>query len=69
MNLYIARHAVAHKRVAGFLAGRREAPLTLEGEERFRSVAGGILRLVPEIELVLSSPFVRAWRTVELLEQ
>jgi phosphohistidine phosphatase SixA len=24
---------------------------------------------VPEIELVLSSPFVRAWRTVELLEQ
>ena len=24
---------------------------------------------MPEIELVLSSPFLRAWRTVELMEQ
>ncbi len=69
MNLYIVRHAVAHKRDAELWPDDAKRPLTPEGEERFRRAAGGILRLVPEIELVLSSPFVRAWRTAELLEQ
>ena len=68
MNLYIVRHAVAHKRDAELWPDDAKRPLTPEGEERFRRAAGVILRLVPEIELVLSSPFVRAWRTAELLE-
>lgn len=29
----------------------------------------GIMRLVPEVEVVLSSPYTRAWRTAEIMEQ
>jgi broad specificity phosphatase PhoE len=62
MNLYIVRYAVAYKRDADRWPDDAKRPLTPEGEERFRWVARGILRLVPEVGVVLSSPFVRAWR-------
>ncbi len=69
MDLYIIRHAVAHKRDKDCWPDDTKRPLTQRGEERFRRAARGILRLVPEVEAVLSSPFVRAWRTAEILEQ
>ena len=69
MDLYVVRHAVAHKRDEDRWPDDAKRPLTPEGEERFRRAAGGIVRFVPEIGLVLSSPFVRAWRTAEILEQ
>ncbi len=69
MKLYIVRHAVACDRDANLWPVDSQRPLAPEGEERFRRVAGGILRLVPEVGAVLSSPFVRAWRTAELLQQ
>ncbi len=68
MELYVVRHAVARKRDADLWPDDSKRPLTPEGEERFRRAARGILRLVPEVDLVLSSPFARAWRTAELLE-
>ena len=69
MNLYVVRHAVAHKRDANRWPDDAKRPLTPEGEEQFQGAAGGILRLVPEVRFVLSSHFVRAWRTAEILEQ
>jgi phosphohistidine phosphatase len=69
VDLYVVRHAVAHKRDEDRWPDDTKRPLTPEGEERFRRAAGGIVRFVPEVELVLSSPFVRAWRTAEILEQ
>ncbi|CAN5126830.1 phosphohistidine phosphatase SixA [soil metagenome] len=69
MELYVVRHAVLHKRDADLWPDDSKRPLTAEGEERFRHAARGILRLVPEVDLVLSSPFARAWRTAELLER
>jgi phosphohistidine phosphatase len=69
MELYVVRHAVAHKRDEDLWPDDAKRPLTPEGEERFRRAAGGILRLVPEVGLVLSSPYVRAWQTAEILEQ
>ncbi len=69
MDLYVVRHAVAHKRDAELWPDDSKRPLTVEGEERFRRAAKGILRLVPRVDLVLSSPFARAWRTAELLER
>ena len=56
MDLYVVRHAVAHKRDGDLWPNDSKRPLTPEGEERFRRAAGGILRLVPEVGLVLSSP-------------
>ena len=69
MDLYVVRHAVARERDANLWPDDSKRPLTPRGEERFRHAAGGILRLVSEVGAVLSSPFVRAWRTAELLEQ
>ena len=60
---------MAHERDAELWPDDSKRPLTPEGEERFRRAAGGILRLVPEVGSLLSSPFVRAWRTAEILEQ
>jgi phosphohistidine phosphatase len=69
VDLYVVRHAVAHKRDEDRWPDDAKRSLTPEGEQRFRRAAEGILRFVPEVGLVLSSPFVRAWRTAEILEQ
>ncbi|MDQ3791047.1 MAG: histidine phosphatase family protein [Actinomycetota bacterium] len=69
MDLYVVRHAVAHQHDEDRWPDDSKRPLTQWGEERFRRAAGGIIRLVPEFGLVLSSPFARAWRTAEILEQ
>ncbi len=69
MELYVVRHAVAYRRDADLWPDDSKRPLTPEGEERFRRAARGILRLVPEVDLVLTSPFARALRTAELLER
>lgn len=67
MDLYVVRHAVAHERDAERWPDDSERPLTPEGEERFRRVAGNLSKLVPEVDVVLSSPYARAWRTAEIL--
>ena len=69
MELYIVRHAVAYERESNRWPDDSKRPLTPEGEERFRHTASTIMRLVPEVEVVLSSPYIRAWRTAEILEQ
>ena len=69
MDLYVVRHAVAQKRDENIWPDDSERPLTAEGEEKFRRAARGLMRLVPEVEVVLSSPFTRTWRTAEILEQ
>lgn len=69
MDLYVVRHAVAQKRDENIWPDDSERPLTAEGEEKFRRAVRGLLRLVPEVGVVLSSPFARTWRTAEILEQ
>ena len=46
-----------------------ERPLTEEGRNRFREAARGLRRLVPTVDVVLSSSFARAWQTAELLHE
>jgi phosphohistidine phosphatase len=69
MDVYVVRHAIAHERDASRWSDDGERPLTPEGEARFRKAARGLRRLVPTVDVVLSSPFARAWRTAELLEE
>lgn len=69
MKLYIVRHAVARERDTDRWPDDSKRPLTPEGEEQFRRAARGLLRVVPEVGALLSSPFVRAWRTAQILEQ
>ena len=69
MYLYLVRHAVAHKRDAERWPDDSERPLTPEGEEDFVGAARGLARIVPEVDILLSSPYERAWRTAEILTQ
>lgn len=67
MELYIVRHAVAHKRDPELWPDDGERPLTPEGEAGFRRSARGLGHLVPSVDALLSSPLVRAWQTAEIL--
>jgi len=68
VDLYLVRHAEAFRRDPDrWPHGRR--PLTPEGEEEFRIAVRGLARIVPRVDVILSSPFQRAWRTAEILSE
>ena len=69
MDLYLVRHANAHDRDPERWPDDSLRPLTPEGEEDFRRSANGLARLAPRVDVLLSSPFERAWRTAELLAE
>jgi len=69
LYLYLVRHAVAHKRDPERWPDDSRRPLTPEGEEEFLGAARGLARVVPEVEVLLSSPHERAWRTAEILAE
>lgn len=68
MDLYIVRHAAAHGRDFDRWPDDGERPLTAEGGEKFRPVARKMGE-VAGVEVVFSSPFVRAWQTAEILQR
>lgn len=65
--VYVVRHAVAEERDAQRWPDDALRPLTAEGEASFRRAARGLRRIAPSVDSVLSSPYVRAWRTAEIL--
>ena len=67
MYVYLVRHAVAHKRDQERWPDDSSRPLTPEGEEEFTGATRGLARVVPEVEVLLSSPYKRAWQTAEIL--
>ena len=69
MNLYLVRHAIAFDHDPATWPDDRDRPLTPQGEKRFRRAIRGLQDLVPNVDVVLSSPLVRAWRTDELLQK
>jgi phosphohistidine phosphatase len=69
LYVYLIRHAVAHKRDQDRWPDDSRRPLTPEGEEEFEVAARGLAHVVPEVEVLLSSPYERAWRTAEILTQ
>lgn len=69
MVLYLVRHAIAELRDRERWPDDAARPLTEKGEASFRRAAGGLLRIVPSIDVVLASPYVRAWRTAEILHE
>ena len=67
MDLYLVRHAVAYGRDPERWPDDGKRPLTPQGEEYFRKAASGMGRVAPRVDVLLSSPFERAWRTAEVL--
>lgn len=66
MDLLLVRHGIAVER--GALGDDRLRPLTPEGRERMVEAARGLARLVTP-EVVLSSPWLRAVQTAEVLRE
>jgi phosphohistidine phosphatase len=69
MDLYLVRHGVAFDGDPTRWPLDRDRPLTPEGEQRFRQAARGLASLVGHVEVMLSSSYVRAWQTAEVLEK
>jgi phosphohistidine phosphatase len=66
IELYLVRHAIAAERGPTY-PDDRERPLTSEGVARFKQSVQGLKELEVELDLVLTSPLVRAVHTAELL--
>jgi phosphohistidine phosphatase len=66
MNLYFLRHAKAGPHRNKIWKPDSKRPLTAEGEKQACKVAEGILAMELEFDLILTSPYARAFRTAEL---
>jgi phosphohistidine phosphatase len=67
MNLYILRHGIAVERGTRGFENDADRPLTLKGEERVRGVAEAMEALELSFDLILSSPYLRARQTAEIV--
>ena len=69
MNLYIIRHAIAVDEGTAGYESDSERPLTDKGRKKMRQIAKGLRNLGVEFDLILSSPYVRARETAEILAE
>ena len=71
MQLLIVRHADAGDREDFALTGQpdSERPLSAKGKAQMESVAPALVRLVPEIGAIVTSPYTRARQTAEILRK
>jgi phosphohistidine phosphatase len=66
MKLYIVRHGIAIDREDPKCPPDPERYLTEEGMEKTKQVARGVAALGAVVDLLLSSPYVRAMQTAEI---
>src|SRR5438876_785979 len=69
IELYILRHAVAKPRETWRGKDDSQRPLTRKGEKEMWCVAKGMKKLGLSFDLLLSSPYVRARRTAEIVSE
>lgn len=69
MDLLVIRHGIAEDREAFAASGKDDAqrPLTDEGRKKMRQAARGLTTLVPALDVLASSPLVRARQTADLV--
>lgn len=69
MDLLIVRHGLAEDRDEFAASGQPDdlRPLTAEGKRAFAKVARALHRIVPELDVIATSPLTRAQQTAEIL--
>ena len=67
MDLYLMRHGIATERSARNIARDADRRLTASGKEKMRRIAKAMKRIDINVECILSSPFLRATETVEIV--
>ena len=70
-KLLVIRHAIAEETEAAADQGRDDAhrELTAEGRAKFAEAAKGLLQLVDRIDVLATSPLVRALQTADILRR
>ncbi len=68
MNLFFLRHGKAEARSLKWRPDAKR-PLTREGEQKVAEIARGAEALGLSFDLILTSPYVRALRTAEILAE
>jgi len=69
MNLFVLRHGLAVERsIPGFKLDR-DRPLTPEGRKKTRRLAALLRRLQVSFDLILTSPYIRARQTAEIVAE
>jgi phosphohistidine phosphatase len=68
-DLYLVRHAFAGHADPALWPDDGKRPLTEGGIRKFEAAARGLRKLVPVVDVVLSSGYARAWETAELLHE
>lgn len=66
MNIYLIRHAIATEEGSDEHEDF-DRPLTTEGRKKMRMIAKGLKGIGVGLDLILSSPYVRARETAEIL--
>lgn len=67
MDVYILRHAIAVERGTKGYRADSQRPLTDKGAEKMHRIGQGMLALHLSFDQILSSPFVRARQTAEIV--
>jgi phosphohistidine phosphatase len=67
MEVFLVRHAIAHERNRKRWPDDARRPLTPAGKSRFRRAARGLAKWLPKSAALLTSPYVRARETAEIL--
>ena len=67
MNIFILRHGIAVEPSTPGFENDADRPLIPKGERRLRSAAAAMKKLELSFDLILSSPFVRARQTAEIV--
>ena len=67
MNLYLLRHGIAVDPSKPGIARDAERPLTPKGKRRLRQIVGAMGVLKISFDVILSSPYVRAKQTAEIV--
>jgi phosphohistidine phosphatase len=67
MNLYLLRHGIASEPEPAGVQPDADRPLTAKGENRLRTAVRAMEKLELSFDLILSSPFLRAKQSAEIV--
>ena len=67
MEIYILRHGIAVDRGTPGFKKDSDRPLTKEGEEKMHQIADTMLGMGLKFDLILSSPYLRAEQTAQIV--
>ena len=67
MNLYVVRHAIAVQRGTAGDEDDSQRPLTDTGRKKMKKIVKGLRQFEIELDVILSSPYVRACDTAKIL--